>query len=238
MINFICYLILYCTLLLYCCRDNSSVVSKKDSLSGGSNPTQSVLQTKTTKETTQEKNNTLTAEEQQNRFKTFKEAIDKISLYYIRAKEQYENKSITWSVNFKKELESRKLVQRVATKYPDFSEWLSKNILKQKELDNAFDSAYNILERKRSIHARDKTLDQYISEAIDCSFDKACKDNKDSSKKYGSFGKYNNLTIVFFNNILKDIIVKDTNEEIFNALKKSLTNEIVDGPLYLLRNWQ
>ncbi|WAZ72307.1 Mlp family lipoprotein (plasmid) [Borrelia miyamotoi] len=238
MINFICYLILYFTLLLYCCRDNNPAVSKRDSLSSGSNSTQSVLQTNTTKKTTQQKNNTLIAEEQQNRFKTFKNAIDKISLYYIRVKKQNDNKSITWSVNYKKELESRTLAQRVATKYPDFSEWLSKNILKQKELDNAFDSAYNILERKRSIHARDKTLDQYISEAIDCSFDKACKDNKDSSKKYGSLGKYNNLTIVFFNNILKYMIVQNTNEEIFNALKKSLTNEIVDSPLYLLRNWQ
>ncbi|QFP42485.1 Mlp family lipoprotein (plasmid) [Borrelia miyamotoi] len=119
-----------------------------------------------------------------------------------------------------------------------FSNWLSKDIKKQKELVNDFTIVYDFLEVKRKKHASNMTFDQYISNAIDNVH------NKYSNHIYSFFiDSLNNILRenrgkgILLDRILNDIFRKTTNDEIFTRLKKEISEN--DSPnLQILLRWQ
>ncbi|WP_281505915.1 Mlp family lipoprotein [Borrelia turicatae] len=52
------------------------------------------------------------------------------------------------------------------SKCTGFLDWLDGDTKKQKELANAFTTAYNFLDKKRSEKDSEKNFDEYISDAI------------------------------------------------------------------------
>ena len=222
------------TLILYYCA-NYNPISKDNTPKNGSNTTSSnTIQTGSQTKTNE--NITLT-EDEQNKFNILKNSLDKINLVFTN--DLNTGKKNTNNVLTSKEAQNIETLQKVTIRYPGFITWLLKDIPRQKELVNAFDSAYNILENKRKIYASNRTLEQYISDAIDCGFDVSCTKNNDgNNNKYGQYDKYNNLILVFFKDILINMTRQYTNEEIFKVFKADLTNNIVDSLLYLLKKWQ
>ncbi|QFP42607.1 Mlp family lipoprotein (plasmid) [Borrelia miyamotoi] len=204
------------TLTLCYCRNNNPITKKNSSTNASDG--------------TQYGDITLTDVEQ-NQFNILNIAFDKTNEKVNNYTNQINNGILQMTIK------GPRTIERIRNKYPGFSKWLSKNIPKQKELANAFASAYNFIEKKRGIYAPEKTVEQYISNAIDCSFDHSCN-NKNNIKNYGFSDTDDNLTSTFFTHILINITVKDTNEEMFNVLKENLTNETIDSPLYLLKNWK
>nr|WP_242400624.1 Mlp family lipoprotein [Borrelia crocidurae] len=84
------------------------------------------------------------------------------------------------------------------TNYDKFISWIEKNPDKKKELDEAWTEAYNLLEQRRAENAPEKTLKEYINDAIDCRNNPTCQD----TKKYGTKA---NQIFLFFAQIIKDI---------------------------------
>ncbi|AHH05740.1 Mlp family lipoprotein (plasmid) [Borrelia miyamotoi] len=119
-----------------------------------------------------------------------------------------------------------------------FSNWLSKDIKKQKELVNDFTIVYDFLEVKRKKHATNMTFDQYISNAIDNVHDKY------GNHIYNFFrDSLNNILRenrdkgILLDRILNDVFRKSTNDEIFTRLKKEISEN--DSPnLQILLRWQ
>ncbi|WP_346313226.1 hypothetical protein [Borrelia miyamotoi] len=119
-----------------------------------------------------------------------------------------------------------------------FSNWLSKDIKKQKELVNEFTIVYDFLEVKRKKHASNMTFDQYISNAIDNVNDKY------GNHIYSFFrDSLNNILRankdkgILLDRILNDVFRKSANYEIFTRLKKEISEN--DSPnLQILLRWQ
>ncbi|UPA15358.1 Mlp family lipoprotein [Borrelia turicatae] len=159
------------------------------------------------KEETQEKIN-LTAEEKK-KFDSLKHAFEKVT---EKLQDQIQG------------------CQNNKSKCTGFLDWLDGDIKKQKELANAFTTAYNFLDKKRSEKDSGKNFDQYISEALECK-------NSDGSGKYGQAGT--NEIEQFFRGILNDMSNKNNNEEMFDCLKKELLGAN-DSQNHLegLKSWQ
>ncbi|WP_024654622.1 Mlp family lipoprotein [Borrelia hispanica] len=108
-------------------------------------------------------------------------------------------------------------------KYAKFISWIEKNLEKKKELDEAWTEAYNLLEQRRAENAPEKTLKEYISDALDCAPNYTCQD----IKKYGT--QYNQIGI-FFEKTFRDIFINYSDpEEIFIQFKTLDISEIKDN---------
>ncbi|AHH07950.1 Mlp lipoprotein family protein (plasmid) [Borrelia crocidurae DOU] len=98
----------------------------------------------------------------------------------------------------------------VIDRYEQFISWIEKNPDKKKELDTDLTEAYNWLEKRRAENASEKTLAEYINDALDCK-NSLCKD----LKKYGTytnqidtFFRINSHEIFFAHNNPEDQFVK------------------------------
>ncbi len=112
-----------------------------------------------------------------------------------------------------------------------FFDWLSStDTQKQKELAQAFTTAYNFLESKRQSKAQNETFDTYIKGAIDC------KNNNNNNNKYGNGS---NDIEQYFRGVAGDIFNENSNEEIYKCLKDKLL-DTGEGSHYegLTTNWQ
>ncbi|ACH94227.1 Mlp family lipoprotein [Borrelia duttonii] len=107
------------------------------------------------------------------------------------------------------------------TAYEQFISWIEKNPDKKKELDKACTEAYNLLEKRRKNNAPEKTLAEYISDAIDCKENPSCKD----TKKYGT--KSNQINRLFGLNSVS-IFSSNNNKEIFDKFKQINISPIKD----------
>ncbi|AHH07705.1 Mlp lipoprotein family protein (plasmid) [Borrelia crocidurae DOU] len=117
-----------------------------------------------------------------------------------------------------KEHESRKAIvndldyyKNRITNYDQFISWIEKNPDKKKELDEAWTEAYNLLEQRRAENAPEKTLNEYINDAIDCKENPSCQD----TNKYGT---QDNQINFFFGYNSHEIFSSSNN--IFVSLKK------------------
>ncbi|ATH10491.1 Mlp family lipoprotein [Borreliella burgdorferi] len=115
------------------------------------------------------------------------------------------------------------------SKCNDFFDWLSStDTQKQKELAQAFTTAYNFLESKRQSKAQNETFDTYIKGAIDC------KNNNNNNK----YGNGSNDIEQYFRGVADSIFIdKNSNEEIYKCLKDELLNEN-NHYAGLTANWQ
>ncbi|WP_024655142.1 Mlp family lipoprotein [Borrelia hispanica] len=108
------------------------------------------------------------------------------------------------------------------TNYNTFISWIKDKPEKKKELDKDWTEAYNWLEKRRAENAPEKTLKEYISDAIDCYNNPLCKD----TKKYGT---KENQIFLFFAQAFRDIFLAYGNpEEIFIQLKTIRISRIKD----------
>ncbi|ADQ30112.1 Mlp family lipoprotein [Borreliella burgdorferi] len=116
----------------------------------------------------------------------------------------------------------------------NFFDWLSStDTQKQKELAQAFTTAYNFLESKRQSKASGEDFDTYIKGAIDCK-----KNNQQLNNKYGN-GNENEIE-QYFRGVAGSIFIdKNSNEEIYKCLKDKLLDTGEDGHYAgLTTNWQ
>ncbi|PRQ90800.1 Mlp family lipoprotein [Borreliella burgdorferi] len=116
----------------------------------------------------------------------------------------------------------------------NFFDWLSStDTQKQKELAQAFTTAYNFLESKRQSKASGEDFDTYIKGAIDCK-----KNNQQLNNKYGD-GNENEIE-QYFRGVAGSIFIdKNSNEEIYKCLKDKLLDTGEDGHYAgLTTNWQ
>ncbi|AHH07058.1 Mlp lipoprotein family protein (plasmid) [Borrelia crocidurae DOU] len=121
---------------------------------------------------------------------------------------EYEKKIIEDS---KKIIEDEK---KNITNYDQFISWIEKNPDKKKELDKAWTEAYNLLEQRRAENAPEKTLKEYIIDAIDCALNPTCQDTKEQ------YGTNENQIDVFFEQTLRDIFPDRSDpKEIFIKLQ-------------------
>ncbi|AHH07048.1 Mlp lipoprotein family protein (plasmid) [Borrelia crocidurae DOU] len=110
----------------------------------------------------------------------------------------------------KKNIEDKK---KIIINYDQFISWIEKNPDKKKELDEAWTEAYNLLEQRRAENAPEKTLKEYISDAIDCALNPTCQD----TKKYGT--QYNQI-FDFFEQISRNTSLNRSDpKEIFIKFK-------------------
>ncbi len=98
----------------------------------------------------------------------------------------------------------------------NFFDWLSStDTQKQKELAQAFTTAYNFLESKRQSKASGESFDTYIKGAIDCK-----NNNNNNNNKYGNGS---NDIEQYFRGVADSIFIdKNSNEEIYKCLKDKL----------------
>ncbi|MBB6043543.1 Mlp family lipoprotein (plasmid) [Borreliella yangtzensis] len=116
------------------------------------------------------------------------------------------------------------------TKCTDFFNWLSKNTQKQKEFASAFKKVYDFLENKRQSKEKDKDLNTYIKEAIDCQ-----SNNNGNNCNNHKHGENSNLIGEYFKGIAGDMYGKNSNEEIYKCLKDEFEDE--DNHYASLSNW-
>ncbi len=119
------------------------------------------------------------------------------------------------------------------SKCNDFFDWLSStDTQKQKELAQAFTTAYNFLDSKRKLKEKDKDFDTYIKGAIDC---KKANNQKDCNK----YGNGSNDIKQYFRGVAGDIFNENSNEEIYKCLKDKLLDTGENGHYAgLTTNWQ
>ncbi|WP_024654620.1 Mlp family lipoprotein [Borrelia hispanica] len=109
------------------------------------------------------------------------------------------------------------------TNYNTFISWIKDKPEKKKELDKAWTEAYNWLEKRRAENAPEKTLNEYISDAIDCGNNLSCQDTK---KQYGT---KENQIVPFFELILRHIFISYSDpEKIFIQLHTINISRIKD----------
>ncbi|WP_024655189.1 Mlp family lipoprotein [Borrelia hispanica] len=209
--NKIIRLILYSSLLLYCCKgykvdivpDNNQPKNKsKRSIDNEENETE-----------TKAKKITLTENE--------KKKFNSLTLALKLVLEKFQN-NLNVCRNGNK------------VKCTNFFDWISKDEQKQKELADAFKNVYDFLNQKRQEKANNEDFDTYISNAIECQV------NNNDCNKDNKYGNGTNEIEQFFRGVLNDIGFKNNNEEMFECLKKELlctddSNKHFDG---LTTNWQ
>ncbi|PRR13677.1 Mlp family lipoprotein [Borreliella burgdorferi] len=117
-----------------------------------------------------------------------------------------------------------------------FFDWLSStDTQKQKELAQAFTTAYNFLESKRQSKAQNEDFDTYIKGAIDCNNNN--KKNNNNNNKYGN-GNENEIE-QYFRGVAGSIFIdKNSNEEIYKCLKDKLLDDTTGHYAGLTTNWQ
>ncbi|MDO7273080.1 Mlp family lipoprotein [Borreliella burgdorferi] len=113
-----------------------------------------------------------------------------------------------------------------------FFDWLSStDTQKQKELAQAFTTAYNFLESKRQSKAQNETFDTYIKGAIDCK-----NNNNNNNNKYGNGS---NDIEQYFRGVAGSIFTdKNDKDEIYKCLKDELLNDTTGHYAGLTTNWQ
>ncbi|PRQ91913.1 Mlp family lipoprotein [Borreliella burgdorferi] len=116
----------------------------------------------------------------------------------------------------------------------NFFDWLSSiDAQKQKELAQAFTTAYNFLESKRQSKASGEDFDTYIKGAIGCK-----KNNQQLNNKYGD-GNENEIE-QYFRGVAGSIFTdKNDKDEIYKCLKDKLL-DTGEGSHYegLTTNWK
>ncbi|AHH11314.1 Mlp family lipoprotein (plasmid) [Borrelia coriaceae] len=133
-------LVLYSTTLFYCCNENESDIGFRHGKKHHGQTTETSIFKPPTPEITAPTNNEKT---KSNSF------INGLNIAINEIPKEIKN----WPDNGKE----------IFTK---FIIWLSKDIQKQKELEQAFSTAYNFLETKRQQYANNETFDQYIQNGI------------------------------------------------------------------------
>ncbi|WP_417903261.1 Mlp family lipoprotein [Borreliella burgdorferi] len=115
----------------------------------------------------------------------------------------------------------------------NFFDWLSStDTQKQKELAQAFTTAYNFLESKRQSKASGEDFDTYIKGAIDCK-----KNNQQLNNKYGD-GNENEIE-QYFRGVAGSIFTdKNDKDEIYKCLKDELLNDTTKHYEGLTTNWK
>ncbi|PRR14955.1 Mlp family lipoprotein [Borreliella burgdorferi] len=116
-----------------------------------------------------------------------------------------------------------------------FFDWLSStDTQKQKELAQAFTTAYNFLESKRQSKAQNEAFDTYIKGAIDCK-----KNTLQDCNKNNKYGNGDNLIEQYFRGVADSIFIdKNSNKEIYKCLKDELLNDTTKHYEGLTTNWQ
>ena len=106
-------------------------------------------------------------------------------------------------------------------KCTDFIEWLKDKSEEKQELDNAFTAAYDFLESRRQKYASNKTLEEYIKDALLADY---------GNNKEGKYGN-NNLIYQFFIQITLEAFptYRGDNVNIFESLKRELLNQNPDS---------
>ncbi|ACH94138.1 Mlp family lipoprotein [Borrelia duttonii] len=146
--------------------------------------------------------------QQANYNKNFNTIINGFNKYIEKAREDLNKHE-----KDKRQLQNYDDYKIAIDKYDKFISWIEDNPDTKKKLDTDFTEAYNCLEQRRAENAPEKTLDEYIRDAIDCTNNPlSCKDTR---KKYGTknnqiflFFTYNFHTLFHSKNTLKDILVK------------------------------
>ncbi|ETZ17739.1 hypothetical protein BDCR2A_01330 [Borrelia duttonii CR2A] len=115
-------------------------------------------------------------------------------------------------------------------KATEFITYLNKSKQSQKKLANAFNTVYDLLEKKRKQHASDITFEQYIDNAFKCTIEKVTC----SPDKYGHHDLGSSIPD-FFESILTECLYsKDHNRKRVNYLEELLTS---GEDLEMLQAW-
>ncbi|QFP42632.1 Mlp family lipoprotein (plasmid) [Borrelia miyamotoi] len=226
--KYVYYLILCGTLLLHCCGErntkpegnkptngstiiSSSTLPIENNLINNSNMTQIGTKTNTNRTTT------LTADDEEEKFNTFKSGLD-IILKHM------ENELKDHKANIKPLSEYHvEEYENTLSQYPGFIEWLSNNPQKQKELANAFTYFYDFLNDQRIKQSSTLTNQQLLINTLNCNLKAYQKSNaqcNDNNYAYNNNSVQNLKDKIYsvFLQLLKEINTKNTNEERLDAI--------------------
>ncbi|AHH11344.1 Mlp family lipoprotein (plasmid) [Borrelia coriaceae] len=199
---FIKLLVLYHTLLLYCCSEYQlNTGSNPDNTQSIEPPTLKIQEHRN--ENTQESNILTLTNEEKDKFNLLMFAFNKAFQELRNMIEAYQNGTLNHPRDLIEDY------QHELNRYTSFVNWLSKDISKQKELANAFSPIYNLLEKERKLYANNITLEKHISNIL-------TKGRHHYLEEYRN--PVDNPVRSFFYHYVT--FIRNTNEEMFEAFKE------------------
>ncbi|WP_024654498.1 Mlp family lipoprotein [Borrelia hispanica] len=136
-------------------------------------------------------------------------------------------------------IETKEDAQKLETKYNTFWTWISDNaqIQKLKELSNSFSKIYNFIEEKRNKLASNKNIKEYIQGALYFYQDDEYNNTHTFDIKIYSDSQENYIANFFEYVLTATIIEYDTNEEIFQSIKKEFQDKNSESYQNTLAQW-